>query len=74
MAKNYKETPWWWFMVVLVGSFVLGLIVVTTQVSSTPDEHSVHKPNLNADDRIQDVTLPAWGTYNVSADRTSMFW
>ncbi|QBZ65136.1 hypothetical protein PoMZ_06841 [Pyricularia oryzae] len=36
MAKNYKETPWWWFMVVLVGSFVLGLIVVTTQDVTLP--------------------------------------
>ncbi|TLS26885.1 hypothetical protein PpBr36_04127 [Pyricularia pennisetigena] len=36
MAKNYKETPWWWFMIVLAGSFVLGLIVVTTQDITLP--------------------------------------
>lgn len=28
MAKNYKEVPWWWYFIVLVGSFVLGLVVV----------------------------------------------
>ncbi|KGO66581.1 Oligopeptide transporter OPT superfamily [Penicillium italicum] len=27
MAKHYKEAPWWWYITVLVGSFVLGLIV-----------------------------------------------
>ncbi|KAL2135758.1 hypothetical protein VTI74DRAFT_7128 [Chaetomium olivicolor] len=31
MAKHYKEAPWWWYVAVLVISFVLGLIVVTTQ-------------------------------------------
>jgi hypothetical protein len=28
MVKHYKEAPWWWYMIVLVGSFALGLIVV----------------------------------------------
>lgn len=28
MAKHYKETPWWWYVAVLVISFVLGLVVV----------------------------------------------
>ncbi|KAM0250023.1 hypothetical protein ACHAQJ_008792 [Trichoderma viride] len=28
MAKNYKEAPWWWYIAVLVFSFVLGLVVV----------------------------------------------
>jgi hypothetical protein len=28
MAKHYKETPWWWYGLVLVVSFVLGLVVV----------------------------------------------
>ena len=28
MAKKYKEVPWWWYALVLVVSFVLGLIVV----------------------------------------------
>lgn len=27
MAKHYKEAPWWWYIAVLVGSFILGLIV-----------------------------------------------
>lgn len=36
MAKNYKEVPQWWYLVVLVGSFVLGLIVVTTQNITLP--------------------------------------
>ncbi|RKU40426.1 hypothetical protein DL546_002670 [Coniochaeta pulveracea] len=28
MVKHYKEVPWWWYFIVLVGSFVLGLVVV----------------------------------------------
>lgn len=28
MAKHYKETPGWWYVAVLVVSFVLGLVVV----------------------------------------------
>jgi hypothetical protein len=28
MADCYKETPWWWYTIVLVISFVLGLVVV----------------------------------------------
>lgn len=28
MAKHYKETPAWWYITVLVVSFVIGLIVV----------------------------------------------
>lgn len=28
MVKHYKESPWWWYAVVLVVSFVLGLVVV----------------------------------------------
>ncbi|KAH7379226.1 OPT oligopeptide transporter protein-domain-containing protein [Phaeosphaeria sp. MPI-PUGE-AT-0046c] len=31
MAKHYKEAPWWWYMIVLVVSFVLGLIVVVKE-------------------------------------------
>ncbi|KAJ5822830.1 Oligopeptide transporter OPT superfamily [Penicillium robsamsonii] len=31
MAKNYKEAPWWWYITVLVGSFILGIIVVTKE-------------------------------------------
>ncbi|KAJ5910934.1 uncharacterized protein N7473_000237 [Penicillium subrubescens] len=29
MATHYKETPWWWYGLVLLGSFILGLIVST---------------------------------------------
>ncbi|EKD19160.1 uncharacterized protein L3040_007271 [Drepanopeziza brunnea f. sp. 'multigermtubi'] len=36
MAKHYKETPWWWYALVLVISFVLGLIVVLTQDVTLP--------------------------------------
>lgn len=36
MAKHYKEAPWWWYIVVLVGSFVLGLIVVTKENITLP--------------------------------------
>ncbi|OJJ48593.1 hypothetical protein ASPZODRAFT_61713 [Penicilliopsis zonata CBS 506.65] len=36
MAKNYKETPWWWYAVVLIGSFILGLIVVLKEDITLP--------------------------------------
>ncbi|THY39883.1 peptide transporter [Aureobasidium pullulans] len=36
MAKNYKEVPWWWYMAVLVFSFVLGLIVVIKENITMP--------------------------------------
>lgn len=36
MAKHYKEVPWWWYITLLVISFVLGLIVVTTQNITFP--------------------------------------
>lgn len=36
MAKHYKEAPWWWYIGVLILSFVLGLIVVTTQNITLP--------------------------------------
>lgn len=36
MAKHYKETPWWWYIVVLVGSFILGLIVVLKENVNLP--------------------------------------
>lgn len=26
--KRYKDTPWWWYVVMLVVSFVFGLVVV----------------------------------------------
>ncbi|KAF7559173.1 hypothetical protein G7046_g4975 [Stylonectria norvegica] len=31
MAKTYKEAPWWWYIGVLVGSFILGLIVIVKE-------------------------------------------
>ncbi|KAL7893519.1 OPT oligopeptide transporter domain-containing protein [Trichoderma sp. SZMC 28014] len=36
MAKNYKETPWWWYIAVLVFSFVLGLVVVIKENITLP--------------------------------------
>ncbi|KAM0513711.1 hypothetical protein ACHAPE_007537 [Trichoderma viride] len=36
MAANYKETPWWWYIVVLVFSFVLGLVVVIKENITLP--------------------------------------
>ncbi|KAJ6186425.1 hypothetical protein N7519_007726 [Penicillium mononematosum] len=31
MAKHYKEVPWWWYIIVLVGSFILGIIVTVKE-------------------------------------------
>lgn len=36
MARHYKETPWWWYVAVLVFSFVLGLVVVIKGNISLP--------------------------------------
>ncbi|PIA93749.1 Oligopeptide transporter 3 [Cercospora beticola] len=36
MAKHYKECPWWWYTIVLVGSFVLGTIVVVKENITLP--------------------------------------
>lgn len=36
MAEKYKETPWWWYIVVLVFSFVLGLVVVIKENITLP--------------------------------------
>ena len=36
MAKNYKEVPWWWYISLLVGSFVLGLVVVIKENITLP--------------------------------------
>lgn len=36
MAKHYRETPWWWYAVVLVVSFVIGIIVVTKENITLP--------------------------------------
>jgi uncharacterized membrane protein len=31
MVRHYKEAPWWWYITVLVGSFILGIIVTTKE-------------------------------------------
>jgi hypothetical protein len=36
MHKHYKEAPWWWYVIVLVASFVLGLIVVIKENVTLP--------------------------------------
>jgi uncharacterized membrane protein HdeD (DUF308 family) len=36
MAKHYKEAPWWWYIAVLVFSFVLGLVVVIKENITLP--------------------------------------
>ncbi|KAL2283928.1 hypothetical protein FJTKL_09680 [Diaporthe vaccinii] len=36
MAKHYKETPWWWYILVLVISFVIGLVVVIKENITLP--------------------------------------
>ncbi len=36
MVKHYKETPWWWFIGVLVISFILGLVVVVKENITLP--------------------------------------
>lgn len=36
MAKHYKEAPWWWYALVLLGSFILGLIVVLKENVTLP--------------------------------------
>lgn len=36
MHRTYRETPWWWYMSVLVFSFILGLIVVIKENITLP--------------------------------------
>ncbi|KAF7877421.1 hypothetical protein EAF04_001098 [Stromatinia cepivora] len=36
MAKNYKEAPWWWYIAILIISFVLGLVVVIKENITLP--------------------------------------
>ena len=36
MAKHYKDTPWWWYVSVLIVSFVLGLVVVVRENITLP--------------------------------------
>ncbi|SPO06346.1 related to peptide transporter [Cephalotrichum gorgonifer] len=36
MAKHYKDTPWYWYVAVLVISFVLGLVVVIRENITLP--------------------------------------
>ncbi|KAG6149703.1 hypothetical protein E4U37_006692 [Claviceps purpurea] len=36
MAKHYREVPWWWYVLILVFSFILGLVVVLRENISLP--------------------------------------
>ena len=36
MAENYKEAPHWWYLAVLLFSFVLGIIVVAKENITMP--------------------------------------
>ncbi|CAD6449000.1 626c1573-1fe1-4a30-923a-3e4d05aaa8f5 [Sclerotinia trifoliorum] len=36
MAKHYKEAPWWWYIGILILSFVLGLVVVIKENITLP--------------------------------------
>lgn len=36
MARTYKEAPWWWYVAILVISFVLGLVVVIKENITLP--------------------------------------
>ncbi len=36
MVKHYKETPWSWYVGILVFSFVLGLVVVIKEDITLP--------------------------------------
>lgn len=36
MAKHYKDAPQWWYLVVLLVSFVLGLVVVIKENVTLP--------------------------------------
>ncbi|KFY02964.1 hypothetical protein O988_01782 [Pseudogymnoascus sp. VKM F-3808] len=36
MTKHYKEAPWWWYITLLVISFVLGLVVVIKEKGILP--------------------------------------
>ncbi|UKZ84010.1 hypothetical protein TrVFT333_011826 [Trichoderma virens FT-333] len=36
MAEHYKEAPWWWYIAVLVFSFILGLVVVIKENITLP--------------------------------------
>ncbi|KAJ5885359.1 OPT oligopeptide transporter [Penicillium taxi] len=36
MEKHYKEVPWWWYGIILLLSFILGLIVVLKEDISLP--------------------------------------
>lgn len=36
MNKHYKEVPWWWYIGLLIISFVFGLIVVVKEDVTLP--------------------------------------
>ncbi|KAG5927112.1 hypothetical protein E4U60_000257, partial [Claviceps pazoutovae] len=36
MAKHYREVPWWWYVLILIFSFILGLVVVVRENVTLP--------------------------------------
>ncbi|KAG6096698.1 hypothetical protein E4U30_001293 [Claviceps sp. LM220 group G6] len=36
MTKHYREVPWWWYILILVFSFILGLVVVVRENVTLP--------------------------------------
>ena len=36
MVEHYKEAPWWWYVAILVISFVIGLVVVVKENITLP--------------------------------------
>jgi len=36
MAENYKEVPWYWYVGLLIVSFILGLVVVLKEDVTLP--------------------------------------
>lgn len=36
MAKHYKDAPWYWYVILLVVSFILGLVVVIKENITLP--------------------------------------
>lgn len=36
MAKNYKDSPWWWYVCIAVLSFIIGIVVVVKEDITLP--------------------------------------
>ncbi|KAJ5348698.1 hypothetical protein MYU51_015115 [Penicillium brevicompactum] len=36
MAKNYKDSPWWWYICIAVLSFIIGIVVVVKEDITLP--------------------------------------